>query len=177
MRTVSLLGAMVVLATAQESKTATSELLKIAETYESYGKVDDEIRWAPTLCRRPNPPVLRASASDDEKTHGKKLYYLFAKDRNAYVGLKDKTQPLGQVLVKESWVPAASSTKEKPVAERHGGLFIMMKTGGSDSDEGWIYATTSADRKTITSSGKIASCMDCHQGKTRDRLFGMPQAK
>jgi len=178
MRIASVLAASVVLAAfAQEPKTAESELLKIAQTYESYGKVDDEIRWAPWLCRAPNPPVLRASASGDEKTHGKKLYYLFAKDRNAYVSPKEKTQPSGQVVVKESWTPAASSTREKPVADARGPLFIMMKTGAPESDGGWIYATTSPDRKTITASGKIASCMECHQEKTRDRLFGLPQAR
>jgi hypothetical protein len=173
MRSASLFGALVALACAQESKGPSAGLLKIAETYESYGKVDDEIRWAPGLCRAPRPPTLRASASGDETTHGKKLYYLFAKDRQAYVLPKDKTQPVGQVVVKEAWVPAASSTPERPVAGDRGPLFIMMKTGDPASDEGWIYATTSPDRKTITASGKIASCMECHHSKTHDRIFGL----
>jgi hypothetical protein len=177
MKTASLLGALAVLAaSAQDPKPSESDLLKIAASYESYGKVDDEARWAPWLCRAPRDPMLRASASGDEKTHGKKLYYLFAKDRQAYVRPKDKPQPLGQVLVKEAWAPAAASTKERPVAGERGALFIMMKTGDPAADAGWIYATTSPDRKSITASGKIASCMECHQTRTRDRMFGLPGA-
>jgi hypothetical protein len=177
MKIASLLGALAALACAQDPRPPSADLLKIAETYESYGKVDDQARWGPALCiAPPRAPVLRVSASKDEKTHGKKLYYLFAKDRRAYVQPKDKTQPVGQVLVKEAWVPGASSTPERPVAGDRGPLYIMMKTGDPESDEGWIYATTSPDRKTITASGKIASCMECHQTKTHDRLFGLPVA-
>jgi len=178
MKTASLLGALLLTASAaQDAKDPSAEILKVAGSYASYGKVDDQARWAPTLCKAPLPPALRVSASGDEKTHGKKLYYLFAKDREAYVRPKDKPQPAGQVIVKEAWVPAAASTPERPVAEGRGPLFIMMKTGDPDSDEGWIYATTSPDRKTVTASGKIASCMECHQTKTRDRMFGLPKAE
>jgi hypothetical protein len=177
MKTASLWGAIVALAGTQDPQVPGADLLKIAATYESYGKVDDQARWGPFLCiAPPRPAALRASASKDEKTHGKKLYYLFAKDRQAYVQPKDKTQPVGQVIVKEAWIPAATSTPERPVAGERGPLYIMMKTGDPAGDEGWIYATTSPDRKTLTASGKIASCMECHQTKTRDRIFGLPSS-
>jgi hypothetical protein len=145
--------------------------------YEEYGKVDDLARWAPTLCRQPDPPRLRLSASRDLETHGRKLYFLFAKDREAYRLASKKDQPTGQVLVKESWIPAPESTPEKPLAGEKGPLFLMMKTGEADSDAGWIYATATPDGKTITASGKIASCMECHTAARSDRLFGVISAR
>jgi hypothetical protein len=177
MKITSLLGAfLLAVCAAQEPKDPNAEILKVAGAYASYGKVDDQARWAPTLCKAPLPPALRVSASGDEKTHGKKLYFLFAKDREAYINPKDKPQPVGQIIVKEAWTPTESSTPERPVKEARGPLFIMMKTGDPAGDEGWIYATTSPDGKTVTASGKIASCMECHQTRTRDRMFGLPRA-
>ncbi|HJZ57491.1 MAG TPA: hypothetical protein VKE74_21155 [Gemmataceae bacterium] len=82
------------------------ELKDVAATYLKWGRVDNEARWAPELCRAPRPAQARFSASADEKTHGKKLYSLFAKDRNGYVLVaKEKTVKVGQVVVKQSWVP------------------------------------------------------------------------
>src|SRR5713226_158365 len=49
-------------------------LLEIARTYKDFGRLDDEFRWAPELCRMPRPGVARFSASKEEDTHGKKLY-------------------------------------------------------------------------------------------------------
>jgi hypothetical protein len=147
-----------------------------AGEYAEYGKVDDLARWAPELCKRPDPPQLRLSASRDPETHGRKLYFLFAKDRAAYRLASRQEQPTGQVIVKESWIPAPQSTPEKPVAGEKGPLFLMIRTGEADSDAGWIYATATPDGKTITASGKIASCMECHTAATRDRLFGVISA-
>ena len=109
---------------------------------------------------------MRLSASRDPETHGRKLYYLYAKHHEAYRMVRELSQPVGQVVVKESWVPGNPPTR--------GPLFVMMKTDEADSDAGWVYATMSPDGKTVTSSGKIASCMDCHQSaRTNDRLFGV----
>jgi hypothetical protein len=113
------------------------------------------------------------SRSRDGETHGRKLYYLFAKDREAYRRCRELPQPVGQVLVKESWLPAPTSTFQRPVAAGRGPLFLMIKTGKADSDEGWIYATASPDGKTLTSWGKLAACMECHQEAKNDRLFGV----
>lgn len=140
-----------------------------ARGYAAYGRIDDDTRLAVTDCRAPDPPAARMSASRDADTHGRKLYYLFAKDRNAYRMARELAQPVGQVLVKESWVPVGTS---KRPGER-GPLFLMMKTGGADSDEGWIYATATPDGRTLTSSGKLASCMECHQAAKHDRLFAV----
>ena len=147
-----------------------------ASDYAEYGKVDDLARWAPYLCKRPDPPEPRLSASRDVETHGRKLYFLFAKDREAYRLASKQEPPTGQVIVKDSGSPAPGSTPDKPLAGEKGPLFLMIKTGEADSDAGWIYATATPDGKTITASGKIASCMECHTAATRDRLFGVISA-
>ncbi len=85
-----------------------NRLLQIAKIYQGYGRVDDETRWAPWLCRMPMPSVARFSNSKDEATHGEKLYFLFARKRDSYGKLLTdlaETKPIGQVLVKESWLP------------------------------------------------------------------------
>ena len=84
-------------------------LLKIASEYKSYGRVDDETRWAPWLCRMPLPSQVRFSQSEDEESHGKKLYYLFARDRRAYMDSSKSDEQTGQVVVKESWHPIKSN--------------------------------------------------------------------
>jgi len=197
-----------------------ARLLKIAEIYTAYGRVDDEFRWAPWLCRMPMPGKAQYSRSSDEATHGQKLYSLFARDRGSYFGM-DKVSPVGQIIVKESWVPEEVKDKQKPAvrftenkvkksqipddlapapalgfatgdyfapfaekegklykASKRGPLFVMMKldpkTPGTDA--GWVYATVTADGKTVTSAGRVASCLKCHETR-KDRLFGLRPAE
>lgn len=149
-----------------------SVVLEPASAYRSFERVNTDPNWAPTLCSDPTPRPA-PSASRDPETHGRKLYYLFAKDAGAYRRVQEMPQPVGQVLVKESWVPKGGIDAKRRVPGERGPLFLMIKTGGPDTDEGWIYATTTPDGKTITSSGKLASCMECHQSGTKDRLFGL----
>src|SRR5262245_55857183 len=59
------------------------KLLEVAKTYERFGRVDDEVRWAPFFCRMPQPGRAQFSTSKDDDTHGRKLYSIFAKDRKA----------------------------------------------------------------------------------------------
>lgn len=206
-----------------------SRLREIARTYFSYGEVDRTGRWAPTDCRAPTPPSPRLSASKDAETHGRKLYYLYASDRSAYLKLAE-TAPVGQVIVKESWLPEelaeapkrlepmtltrtalvpvpvtpeTNSRSQNPAfkevtvthflnpyvqadgkyykATKPNGLFVMFKTDPRtpDTDAGWVYGTLTADGKTVTAGGKIASCMRCHEEAKKDRLFGLsrPEAK
>lgn len=84
-------------------------LREIAKTYTKFGRVDDEMRWAPTLCDLPHPPVARVSQSKDKDGHGQKLYSIFAQEPRGYVHVarmdaKDSV-PVGQVIVKQSWLP------------------------------------------------------------------------
>jgi hypothetical protein len=170
------------------------QLLAIAAEYQDYGKVDDLRRWAPTLCMAPPPPKARLSHSKDSTTHGKKLYFLFAKQRDAY--MKNETDSAGQVIVKEAWIPQlADSIKAAPDVKNSrqtapegpqsmfepkglgpkSDLYIMYNTGSKtpDTDEGWIYGTVTPDGRTVTSAGRVESCMSCHISAPHGRLFGL----
>lgn len=167
-------------------------LLEIAAGYEAYGRVDDELRWAPELCRQPMPSRPRTSQSGDLDTHGKKLYFLFAADRKGYLGRGPQpASAVGQVVVKEAWtveeVPPDTKYDESksPVmylregghlfhAAKKSGLFIMYRldpaTAGSDN--GWVYGTVTPDGAAVTSAGRVESCMGCHT-TAPERLFGI----
>jgi Cytochrome P460 len=117
------------------------ELLQVAQDYKPWGRVDDEMRWAPELCRMPEPGKPKFSDSADEDTHGKKLYSLFAKKRSDYFYLgKNKTAPVGQVIVKESWIPE-ETTEVKP--GRYGFEDRKKVQGGTtlNSDHFFPYVT------------------------------------
>jgi hypothetical protein len=149
-------------------------VLQAGKDYRSYSQVYTGPKVAPTLCASPMPQPNR-STSRDADTHGMKLYYLFAKDYAAYRRAKHGAQPVGQVIVKEAWFPRAGADPKSRDTGEKGPLFIMVKTGEPDSDEGWIYATTAPDGKSVTSWGRLASCMECHRDAKHDRLFG-PQS-
>lgn len=143
----------------------------IAEQYLAWGRLDDEGRWAPELCRMPTAARARFSESDDPDTHGSKLYTLYAKDPQAYAKLPRSAAPgpklarYAQVLVKEAWVPepidgpkagnlrgwgksGLRPATRKGVhygANRRSGLFLMFKLAADQdqagTDKGWVYAT------------------------------------
>lgn len=79
--------------------------------YRAWGRVDDEMRWAPFKCLTPMPARPERSAAMDGH-HARKLYSLFAKDRAAYVrlaadlpdGAAPRRVPNGQTIVKESFI-------------------------------------------------------------------------
>ncbi len=52
------------------------------------------------------------------------------------------------------------------------GLFVVMKTdaGTPDTDDGWIYGT-SDENGTVTSVGRVKSCMGCHQSAPEGRIL------
>jgi hypothetical protein len=177
------------------SAAETEEVLAVARSYKSYGRVDDEMRWAPYLCRQPDPGVARPSASDDDSTHGQKLYSVFVKDHSHYPA--DVSE--GQVVVKESfmavpapdvvyaprseWTPPESD-HFYPYAQKDGvtfrtgdfaGLFIVMKLAANtpNTDEGWRYAIVSPDLQ-VAAAGRLNTCVGCHQYAPHDRLFGVP---
>jgi len=110
-----------------------------------------------------------------------------------------ESAPVGFTIVKEAWSPLEVELADVPRLDSstHGrrtyppeylvdgekayrigeprGLFVMLKKDPAtpDTDEGWVYGTVSADGKTVTSSGRVESCMGCHREASRDRLFGM----
>lgn len=171
-------------AAAVDSSAETRRLLEIAKDYSSWSKVDDQARWAPELCSAPLPPKPRKSLSKDEKTHGGKLYYLFASDRRAYVTADAVDSfPAGMAVVKEAWTSVAATDSDRLHATPDGrfrtgersALFVVYKApaGAPNTDEGWVYGTVTPDGKTVTSSGRVASCMGCHRDAPHERLFGL----
>jgi hypothetical protein len=91
-------------------------LLEIAREYKSYVRVSNSANWAPERCMLPPPDGVLTSLSKDDGTHGKKLYFLFARNDKDYAAIgwhiyeKDaETKPfaaaVGQVIVKESFKP------------------------------------------------------------------------
>jgi hypothetical protein len=68
-------------------------LLTIAQSYPLYGRLDANVRWAPTRCLAPLA-TAHVSASKDTGTHGQKLYSLFVKQPDAYLDLP-KQSPVG----------------------------------------------------------------------------------
>jgi hypothetical protein len=116
------------------------ELLQVAKDYKGWGRVDDEMHWAPFLCREPQPGKAAFSASTDEATHGQKIYSLFAKKRNDYVQIAaTKTAPVGQVIVKESWIPEETEDNVPSVRDLERKKVIETKIEG---DHFYPYATT-----------------------------------
>jgi len=172
-----------------------AKLRSAAADYKTYHRVDDQIHLAPTLCRMANFSIPRLSASTDEKTHGKKLYYLFASHRDEYWDApKQTSQPVGQVVVKEAWnaVETTEATFDDPhLLHMDGksfahdgkllapgakkGLYIMLKLDPKTegTDQGWVYGTLTPDGKTVLSAGRVASCMKCHEEAKYDRLFSV----
>lgn len=172
-----------------------ARLLEIAAEYSKYGKIDSQSRLAPALCMMPPPRTsfpIQLSKSKDVSTHGQKLYYLYARDRMAYVNNPDVE---GQVVVKESWSQLSAEEVKVKQGKKNGGeslkhpvvldtndligpksgLFIMFRSDSKtpDTDEGWIYGTVTADGKVVTSAGRVQSCMECHASAPYGRLFGL----
>jgi len=178
-------------------------LKEIAAHYTSWGRVDDQMRWAPTLCAMPRPAQARISASGDESTHGRKLYTLYAKDPVAYGAPKSfmagpelpSLADLTQVVVKEAFRPLevandgglglgggllpAEHEGKRYMPGEPAGIYVVFKPSKplAETDAGWVYGTVTADGTTVTSAGKVASCMGCHEHAKHERLFGTDPIK
>jgi hypothetical protein len=90
-----------------------TKLLEIGHTYTEWTRVSDTAHFAPWGCLAKPPSGAQFSTSDDAGSHGRKLYFLFAKDADAYqrisragtLDYRDDSveSPAGQALVKQSW--------------------------------------------------------------------------
>jgi hypothetical protein len=99
-------------------------LLAVARSYQGYHLIDPLVRWSPLDCRAPRVPVMSEPAlsrSRDEATHGRKLYFLFAKvipdtasRPSAYVPTRGPN-PVGQAVVKEAWAPEEVADDGSPL--------------------------------------------------------------
>jgi hypothetical protein len=186
-------------------------MLAIGHDYPNYGHAEGELsgdyRFAPSMCKPPGGPVGRISESDDTATHGSKLYTMYARDRAEYMSLywakryadtKElgdlrKPQPVGQIIVKESFTPREVSNYDSRSqgigpAVRDGkyflpgerrDLFVMVYLGPDikGTDNGWVYGTLTPDYRQVTSAGLVNNCMKCHDSAPDGRLFGLPLTK
>jgi hypothetical protein len=169
--------------------------------YKAWGRVDDMARWAPTDCRAPPPARAERSAADDG-AHAKKLYSLFARDRDAYmallgdagaraarVGLAAKTTPGLQTIVKEAYVPEPVNDAGPPNADhfdpfvREGdkvfragavaSVFVILEQpAGTPGTDDGYVYGTLTPAGEVTSAGRVASCVNCHANAAHHRLFG-----
>ncbi len=166
-------------------------LREIAEEYSDWTRLGDAPLVAPTSCIGPPPPAPLLSESRDYGTHGRKLYFLYARDVAAYRTWKESDQPVGQAFVKQSFEPVivAPESEEfmelkyqgKATLRRAQGwklgeerdLFVMYKLAPDtpNTDAGWVYGTVTPDGE-VTSAGRVANCMGCHVDADRDRMFG-----
>lgn len=152
-------------------------LLSAASEYTTYKRLGDDPHYAPTMCRMPLGTQGLRSDAEQKTPHGRKLYFMWAKDHDAYYTLGKVTgeQPVGQVLVKESFHPKETGSRELGAKF---GLFVMLRLDPSTpgTDNGWVYGTLDAEGKTVTSAGKVETCMGCHIDAGASRMFG-PRGK
>lgn len=149
-----------------------------------------------------SPAHVRMSKADDAP-HGKKLYYLYASDRSRYLDTAAEL-PVGFTVVKQSF--AALPTSDPPAREPERDdvgvtsvppplttvlddngkrltlgpakdLYVMVKVGDvPGADDGWVFGTVAPDGS-VTSAGRVASCMGCHDDAAkREKLFGLRAA-
>ncbi len=116
------------------------QLLDAAGEYIKWGRVDDEFRWAPWLCRSPEPGRVTFSQSDDQGTHGQKLYSLFAKNHDDYYKLtKGGKVAVGQAIVKQSWhVEEITDVKQQPAKRVEYEKIVRSPAPAADSKTPWI---------------------------------------
>ena len=128
-----------------------ADLQSAFTTYKSWGRVGDELRWAPWLCRLPEPAKPLPSAADDGE-HARKLYSLFARDHAAYVtlGASPPRVSQDQVVVKESYVPEPVPGPLPPLLGRPGDL------DRQPGDQDHFYPYSRAKDGTVVRAGRVA---------------------
>ncbi|MGE0788197.1 MAG: hypothetical protein AB7S26_21170 [Sandaracinaceae bacterium] len=92
----------------------TAWLTEVAERYRAWGRVDDRAHWAPWDCLMPLPAMARVSR-DSGGPHDRKLYFVYASDRDAYVRIATGgtgEPPVGLTVVKEAYHPRALDGSE-----------------------------------------------------------------
>lgn len=115
-------------------------LLEIADTYTSFDRADRKMRITGVICAftphrfvsglsnskeqaTPKQELMKMSDSTDSWTHGKKLFFLYAKyplpivfaDNEAFPGVQRVENPIGQAVVKEAWIPEEVKDDGKPL--------------------------------------------------------------
>ena len=89
----------------------------------------------------------------------------------------DTLKSTGGNRIRDHFEPYALKDGKLFHAEVKNALFIMYKAEPKteNTDAGWVYGTVSADGQTVTSAGRVQSCMQCHQDAPHGRLFGLKE--
>ena len=187
----------------RKSADPAARLNEIAKEYKSYHRykqrtvVADSSRfqWTITLCSVPGHVKMDSSLmsrAGEGSPHGNKLYKLFIKKPLPYFRNSADGQPVGQVIVKETWnvKEIAYDSLDKTIQQvqsRNDGkwytpttvsaLFIMYKEKEkTTNDQGWNYGTVSIEdtskKPLLLNDTKISTCISCHKGTKYDRIFG-----
>ena len=177
-------------------------LIEASKDYLYFGMVNSVALPAPAACAPADSgtPKPFMSESEHESSHGKKLYFLFAKEIGHYVTPKGTPAPVGQVVVKEAWTSSPSNPAARNLVKHASGnrvnpratfgdqtleigqrqnFFVMAKLAKDTpkTDQGWVYGVVDSDTREVLASGKVASCMSCHTTAANDRLFGSKHVK
>jgi hypothetical protein len=140
-------------------------LLEIAESYEGYQYVDYQVYMVGTGCET-NGALSRSyrdvkwSASGDDATHGKKLYFAFSNHGkirpsmagkgkgNSYLPDEGEANQVGKVVVKEAWLPEKVEDAGDPLPSvpRKIKFRVTDKNGAEHFEERTIYYTPYAGK-------------------------------
>ena len=206
-----LLGSCIVLSFTM-STNPTERFLEIAKEYRQYRQFKDiktavtdssKYKWTIALCIRlqnqdggfhtKEDSTFFSKADQTISLHGNKLYRLFIKDYASYIQNRPAGQPLGQVIVKETWnvkeisFDSLNTTVQQIRSQNDGKwytpttaseLFIMYKEKAKPgNDKGWNYGTYSLEnpneKPLLLNDAKLSSCIGCHQKTKYDRIFGV----
>jgi hypothetical protein len=164
--------------------------LAVANQYDQYTRYDNVARRAPIYCAAAVTAQPDVSRSDDLETHGQKLFYLYTRDRQRYMNATARSNlfipgtvpepmppvPGGhavtQILVKESFSPGPNG----PDTAHPQDLFLMVQfpPRTPNTDDGWVFAVITPDRKNVKQFGLVESCVKCHATAPFDHQFGLP---
>lgn len=188
----------------------TKKITKIAKEYFQYKQYKElkktqiiigdssKYSWTISLCIRDTYHIqidsnFMSNADVSKSLHGNKLYRLFIKKYDEYIKNDSIGQPIGQVIVKETWNVKeikfdSLNTKIQQIKSKNDGkwytpttvseLFIMYKEKDNKfNDKGWNYGIYSIENKNekpiLLNNIKISTCINCHKENKYDRVFGV----
>lgn len=140
--------------TAERKQQVESQLREIAKSFKTYARVsDDSVGWAPQMCMGPPPSRVGLTRAPEASAHGRKLYFLYARDQRAYLDMSYAdsscaprttpfTNPVGQVVVKEAFTPRPADD-QRAEYER---LRASANRPFSETPEAKAYALFAEDR-------------------------------
>ena len=142
----------------------------------------DPIRLAAPGDRARRPHVGRG---DEGSPHAGLLFFIDARDPDAYRGVESGAPQTGQVVVLRAFEPRAYSMPglgrmpadavrmggRHVIPGRYAGMCVMQRIG-----ETWRYARV-APGGAVQEVGALASCRECHERAPCDGLFGIDRLR